>query len=84
MRQRKANSKRLLMMVTGGTSNRRIPQFSDAMASFDCAPATVLHMAHPWANSTGAFTRANANVLAARMHHCFVAACFIGFKAFGH
>ena len=25
LRQRKANSKRLLMMVTGGTSNRRIP-----------------------------------------------------------
>ena len=71
------------MMVTGGTSNKRIPQFNDAIASFDCADATALHMAHPWANSPGALTSANAKAPAARMHHCFVPTCFIGFKAFG-
>ena len=46
------------MMVTGGTSSKRIPQFSDAAASFDCAAATVLHMAQPWASSSGALANA--------------------------
>ena len=59
------------MMVTGGTSNKRIPQFSDAAASFDCAAATVLHMAQPWANNSGALASAEAKVTDAGRHHRF-------------
>ena len=64
------------MMATGGTSSKRIPQFSDAAASFDCAAATVLHMAHPWASSSGALTSAVAKATAARMTPFFVAHVF--------
>ena len=80
LRQRNANRKRPLMMVTGGTSRKRIPQFNDVAAFFDCAAATVLHMAHPWASSSGALKSTTARAPAARMHHCFLHRCFIGIK----
>jgi len=68
------------MMATGGINSKKIPQFSDAAASFDCAAATVLHMAHPWASSPGPVTSLDAKATAARMHHSLLLTCFIGVK----
>jgi hypothetical protein len=68
------------MMVTGGTSNKRIPQFSDAAASFDCAAATVLHMAHPWASNSGTLPSTEAKVTNAGRQHCLLL-CFIMSKS---
>jgi len=65
-------------MATGGTSSMSIPQLRDAAASFDCAAATVLHMAHPWAKSSGALTTADAKVTTARMHQSLLLTRFIG------
>jgi hypothetical protein len=68
------------MMVTGGTSNKRIPQFRDAAASLDCAAATVLHMAQPWASNSGALASTEAKVTDAGSHHSFLL-CFIMSKS---